>query len=86
MPIFKMNALLPMGGQWAVRPRWGRTANCPPLLETKHLPKLEIAAHFALAFLRKVKSVLAYDGNLAPEAMEDAYFDVLVPMERLLGK
>ncbi len=50
-----------------------------------YLQKIEIVAPFALAFLRQVKSVLVYDGDLAPpEVMEDAYFDFLVSVERLL--
>jgi hypothetical protein len=32
---------------------------------------------------KSVRSVLVYDGELAPEIEEDAFFDYLVPIERM---
>ena len=35
---------------------------------------------------KSVKTVLVYDGVLAPELEEDGFFDFLVPADRLLGR
>ena len=35
---------------------------------------------------KSVRSVLVYDGDLAPEVVEDAYFGYLIPVERLFGR
>ena len=34
---------------------------------------------------KSVRSVLVYDGELAPEIAEDDFFDYLVPIERMFG-
>ncbi|MBQ7178085.1 MAG: ATP-binding protein [Victivallales bacterium] len=35
---------------------------------------------------KSVRSVLVYEGDLAPEVVENGYFDYIVPVERLLGR
>ena len=35
---------------------------------------------------KSVRSVLVYEGELAPEVVENGYFDYIVPVERLLGR
>ena len=35
---------------------------------------------------KSVRSVLVYEGDLAPEVVENGYFDYIVPVELLLGR
>ena len=44
----------------------------------------EKVRRLALPRSRSVRTALVYEGRLAPEIAENAYFDFLVPAERLL--